>query len=171
MAERQFFIIARSRWSRYQGVQLPTVNWHDWRVPLRIHHTGDLGPTPPRLRRFATMRQEFRYLQKLEAYHVKERGYSALAYNHIGFPSGRVYEGRGFEKQGAHTKGHNMEPGYCFVGNFEVQKPSGPALRAFANYRKRMQLHGAKLGDNVSHSSTFPTACCGKYLKLALGLQ
>lgn len=166
-----FFIRARSKWSRYQGVQLPSVDWHDIRRPLRIHHTGDHGPTPPRLRRFATLRQEVHYLQRVEEYHVKERGYSAIAYNHIIFPSGRTWEGRGFEKQGAHTKGHNSDPGVCFVGNFEVQKPSGPALKAFAEYRKRIQEHGAKLGDNISHDATFPTACCGKNLKLALGLQ
>ncbi len=44
---------------------------------------------------------------------------------------GNVYEGRGWQVEGAHTRGYNRQ-GYaaCFVGNFSSRRPTSAAIRA-----------------------------------------
>ena len=45
---------------------------------------------------------------------------------------GRVYEGRGWNTQGAHTGGFNtMGYGVCFMGNFMEHNPSQEAVEAY----------------------------------------
>ena len=112
---------------------------------------------------------------------MQTRGYKAIGYNFIVMPSGRVYEGRGFEKVGAHTLDpkdadkdkryvENRDPGVVFAGNFDVQKPTKRALLAFKLLRARLRLNRCRLDRMYSHSEAFYTSCCGKYLRKALKL-
>jgi N-acetylmuramoyl-L-alanine amidase len=161
-----FYIRPRRSWSTNTHVKLVPVRWRGTRRIERVHHTADSG-----LPSTATVAEEHAYLRRIEDFHIRTRGYAAIGYSYLVFPSGRVYEGRGFGKLGAHTLGHNEDVGVCFVGNFDKQKPTDAALRSERKLRARLRLHGVLIGQRVPHSATFATSCCGKYLKLALGMD
>ena len=50
---------------------------------------------------------------------------------------GNIYEGRGFNVEGAHTLGYNGR-GYatCFVGDFTSERPTEAALKAVQDHIK-----------------------------------
>ena len=50
---------------------------------------------------------------------------------------GHVYEGRGWNVQGAHTQGFNTKGyGVCFIGNFMEKNPTQAAVDAFHSLAK-----------------------------------
>lgn len=84
---------------------------------IEFHHTAGT------FKAAATPAQEKAHLRQIEEFHIYKRNMSAIGYNYLIFPSGRVYEGRGW-KVGAHDEKHNSEAvGICFVGNYETQTP------------------------------------------------
>lgn len=160
-----FFIRARKHWSHHLEADLIPVRWRGTRRTERVHHTADSG-----LPATATVDQEHAYLRRIEDFHMRSRGYVAIAYSYVIFPSGRVYEGRGFGKVGAHTLGHNEDIGVCFAGNFEHQQPTSAALKAERQLRARLRLHGALVGSRAPHCATFSTSCPGDNLRKRLDL-
>jgi len=59
------------------------------------------------------------------------RGFSDIDYNHLVRGStGEIYEGRGWDVIGAHTRGHNSEGvGVCIIGNDECSDAAKLAVR------------------------------------------
>ena len=52
---------------------------------------------------------------------------------------GNIYEGRGWNIQGAHTGGFNTEGyGVCFLGNFMDHNPNEAAITAYHNLARCM---------------------------------
>lgn len=46
----------------------------------------------------------------------RQQGWDGCGYNFVVEPDGAIYEGRGYEKVGAHVRGHNSKYlGFCFV--------------------------------------------------------
>ncbi len=91
-------IIPRSEWTS-RVVSLPSISRP---VPnCIIHWTGSCLPDG------ASEATEAAHLRGVESYHVNSRGYSAVGYSFLVCPSGRVYEGRGWAKYGAHTGNNN----------------------------------------------------------------
>ena len=172
-----FTIRPRRTWTRYRP-NLTTTDWQSGTVDLFIHHTADGGP---RGGSKATRRQEEAYLRMIEDFHVESRDYLAIGYNYMVMPSGRVYEGRGFERVGAHTLDpkdadgdkryvENDQPGICFAGNYDLQRPTRRQLAAFKALKARLRLKGVRIDKTYPHSAAFATACPGKHLREALGL-
>lgn len=66
-----------------------------------IHHTAGapVAPTPD---------AEAAYMRQVERMHM-DRGWVAIGYGFVIFPSGRIYEGRGWGSVGAHTLGRNRD--------------------------------------------------------------
>lgn len=157
-----FYIRSRRSWSS-RTANLTHTPWKGKRKPVRVHHTAGKWDG-------GTARQERAHLQDLEHYHVSVRDYQAIGYNYLIFPSGRTYEGRGFEKLGAHTLSHNSDIGVCFVGNYDQQKLTLRARASFVALRAKLAMKGARCGPNYGHSETFATSCPGKYVRKALGL-
>lgn len=166
MARQKFFIRGRSLWTHHPEYTGTKVRWRGARRIERVHHTADSG-----LPATATVDQEMAYLRRIEDFHMRTRGYAAIGYNYVVFASGRVYEGRGFGKLGAHTLGHNEDVGVCFAGNFETQQPTAAALLAERQLRKRLKLHGVLLRGRIPHCSTFATSCPGTNIREALNLS
>lgn len=170
-----FTIRPRRRWTRYKP-NLTWVNWKRSTVDVFVHHTADSGPGT-----HASVAEEAAYMRRIEDFHIEQRDYTAIGYNYVIMPSGRVWEGRGFERQGAHTLDpkdadgdkryvENDQPGICFAGNFEVQKPTRRALAAYKALKLRLRAKGVRIDREYPHSDAFPTACPGRYLREALGL-
>lgn len=156
-------VVSRAQWHA-NSVSLESTDWNH-ATTTRVHHTvgGVRYTSLDHKKRFD---DECRFMRETEAFHVQSRGYRAIGYNFVIMPTGRVFEGRGKEKVGAHTLGHNHDCGISFAGNFENEVPTQHAIEAYHALRNKLGLNGAE----HSHSDTFPTSCCGRNLKKALGL-
>lgn len=111
-------IISRSDW----GARSPqsTVHTTTWsrRTGFVVHHSG------------ASEKQTVREIQN---YHMNHNGWSDIGYNFLVTPDGRIWEGRGWLKIGAHVAGHNTATiGVCVIGDYRSKRPSSKALDAVA---------------------------------------
>ncbi|KAK6185078.1 hypothetical protein SNE40_007396 [Patella caerulea] len=113
-------IVSRASWGA-RSTRLRNI-----RLPVRrvfIHHT--VGST-------CTSRESCsRVVRNTQNYHMNTRKYSDIGYSFLVGEDGRVYEGRGWNKQGAHTRGYNTRSiAIAFLGNFSNRQPNGAALTA-----------------------------------------
>jgi hypothetical protein len=87
-----------------------------------LHHEGG-GIVPTTL----TVEQEMAKMRNLQAYSIDSsgQGWSDIPYNICVFPSGRVYEGRGWRAQSAATASENSESkAVLMIGNYDKQTPA-----------------------------------------------
>jgi hypothetical protein len=152
-----FNVIPRSQWA----VRFPELRPTSWsrQTPTRVHHSTGPAPAP-------SLSREKQWMRDTERFHVESRDYVAIGYNYVIMPSGRVFEGRGFEKVGAHTEGHNNDVGVCFAGDYSTSKPSAAAVAAYHKLRRSLGLAGVQR----PHRATFSTTCPGNGVMRALGL-
>lgn len=69
----------------------------------------------------------------MERHHAIENGWDGIGYHWIIFQSGRIYEGRGWDRVGAHagkTANRSMY-GVCFVIDGDLELPSPEAITSF----------------------------------------
>ncbi|XP_055843527.1 peptidoglycan-recognition protein SD-like [Episyrphus balteatus] len=79
-------------------------------------------------------------------------GFSDIAYNFLIGNDGNVYEGRGWNKVGAHTRGHNTDSiGISFIGIFDSEAPSEDAL----NIAKELIAEGVRNGKLSANYKLF----------------
>lgn len=158
-------VVQRKAWgARPPKSRVPAIWTKD--TTVRVHHSVS---NPPLGKRYSPKLRaaEREHMQQLQRFHMEQRGYADIGYNYLIFPSGNVYEGRGKRVLGAHTLGHNADCGICFVGNYEVDKPTPEAISSFKQLRRRLGLRGRI----VAHSRTFPTSCPGDNIRKALNLR
>lgn len=63
-----------------------------------------------------------RRVRSIQNYHQDSKGWQDIGYNFLVGEDGNVYEGRGWTKQGAHTKSYNSKSiGICFLGTFSCE--------------------------------------------------
>lgn len=75
--------------------------------------------------------REMEIIRDIERFHVEKNGWVGIAYSFLVFQSGNVYEGRGWNRVGAHTQGRNSSAyGVCLVINGERHTPTEAALEA-----------------------------------------
>src|SRR3990172_8545207 len=61
-------------------------------------------------------RREMEAVRSIERYHVREKGWAGIGYSFLITQSGHTYEGRGWQRVGAHTPGRNSSAyGVCFL--------------------------------------------------------
>ncbi|XP_077521915.1 peptidoglycan-recognition protein SC2-like [Amblyomma americanum] len=124
-----------------------------------IHHT-----TGPQCRDKASCSRSIRGHQN---YHMDKNGWPDIGYSFLVGGDGRVYEGRGWGRVGAHTKGYNSNGiAISFVGDFTTATPSNSMLNA----AKNLIACGVKMGKIRStyslhgHRDANCTACPGSRL-------
>jgi hypothetical protein len=137
---------------------------------LYIHHSA--GASPPDLpasKNEIEKRGERATVKGFQNYHMDSKGWADIAYNFIIMPSGRVYRGRGWKRQGAHTEGRNdRSVAFCFAGNFEVEKPTDKALKSARKLRqkgiqeRRLTPTVRTAGHRAAPGAS--TACPGQHL-------
>lgn len=146
---------------------------------LWIHHTAGASPPDfPQAKEVIEKRGERSTMRTTQNFHMNPppggRGWSDIAYNFIVMPSGRVYRGRGWTRQGAHTEGHNNHSvAICFAGNFELEKPSDKAIKSARQLVRRGKLlrrltRSVRVGGHRDASGA-STACPGRFLFQRLG--
>ncbi|MFN9786085.1 MAG: peptidoglycan recognition family protein [Planctomycetia bacterium] len=130
------------------------------RAPYRritVHHSAMPNPVPLD----GTLKASCEGVRQVQSSHMDGRGYGDIGYHYLIDPYGRVFEGRQIQWQGAHANKENniQNIGVCLLGNFEQQKPAGPALEALervlgslrAKYKiglDRVYLHGEFRGTD-----------------------
>lgn len=151
-------VISRSEWGGIP-VQLSKMP-----VPQRdvfIHHTADYGPPE------FTVEAESRYLRRIERFHTNNRGFIAIAYSFIVMPSGRAYEGRGWGKGGAHTRGHNRSAhAICVAGHYDKDRPTGQSLNTVGALIN-LGVHNGSISKGYlvrGHREVGNTSCPGDHL-------
>lgn len=125
-----------------------------------LHHsvTKQLGAD-------ATPEQEHVEMRGLERIGQARFG-AGISYTLAVFPSGRVYEGTGITRRGAHTDGRNtIAAGIVLVGNYEEHEPTPQMLSALAELLR----HGVDAGwwrsatFTGAHRKLKSTACPGRH--------
>ncbi|XP_063002099.1 peptidoglycan recognition protein 3-like isoform X2 [Elgaria multicarinata webbii] len=72
-----------------------------------------------------------RDVKNVQAFHQDLKGWCDIAYNFLIGEDGRVYEGRGWRNEGAHTYGYNdLTLGIAFIGSFTERSPNEKAWKA-----------------------------------------
>lgn len=67
----------------------------------------------------------------MQTYHMESQNWDDIGYNFLVGGDGDVYEGRGWDKQGAHTKGFNAGSiGIAYIGTFNKKLPNDRQLLA-----------------------------------------
>lgn len=113
------------------------------KVSEAIAHTEAGAPLPAS----ASVDQEVRRLEGIDAYH-RSLGWQGFGYSAMPCQSGRVYEGRGFFRSGAHTKGRNTKAlAYVLPGNGDRTAMSDAAIDAAASWLREGVEAGALTED------------------------
>jgi hypothetical protein len=102
----------------------------------------------------------------------QDRFGGGISYTFAVCPSGRIYEGTGVTRKGAHTKGRNgIARAIVLVGNFDVTRPPQRQLDAVA----WLVAHGARMGwwpgqlaGGHRDAPGANTACPGRYAYAAI---
>ncbi|XP_017085289.1 peptidoglycan-recognition protein LC isoform X5 [Drosophila eugracilis] len=70
-------------------------------------------------------------LKVIQNFHMDSWSWDHIGYNFLVGGDGRIYEGRGWDYVGAHTKGYNKGAiGISFIGTFTLRKPNERQLKA-----------------------------------------
>lgn len=104
-----------------------------------------------------------------------QQGWAGIGYNFYVRKDGSVFEGRGWNKVGAHTSGYNDESvGICCEGYYEhdangyTQAPPNAQLTALIKMVAwAMERYGLDSGDIYGHRELGATACPGNLFPLA----
>ena len=113
-----------------------------------------------------------RIVRSFQDLHLDDRKWDDIGYNFIVGEDGNVYEGRGWNKVGAHSPQFNRDSiGICLIGNFMNQKPKKIALDAIKSIiecsvelgfvKQDYILKGHR--DQINFGGT-ATLCPGEYL-------
>jgi hypothetical protein len=135
-----------------------------------VHHTvanapGLFSKTRGVVRR-AGVRAGLRAAERAEMRNLlavaKSRGFVDISYSFIAMPSGRIYEGRGKGREGAHTLSWNDRYAVAAAGNYDVNKPKDSMIYGI-RWLRRDYL---KISDEAirGHRDVYGTACPGQYL-------
>ena len=105
-------------------------------------------------------------LEKIRRVHVGQQ-WADIGYHYIIDPSGRIWEGRPIQYQGAHVKLNNENNlGIMLMGNFEDERPSPEALSALDSFvADRMRAYRVPITRVYTHKELMPTACPGRALQ------
>lgn len=134
---------------------------------LYLHHSVTIAPdlVPP----FDDDDQAVRVLEDIG----QNRFRGGISYTFAVTPVGRVYEGHGIDREGAHTGGRNsIARAICLVGNYETDRPPESMLQAVAELVAHGHAQGWWPGQLTGGHRDAPgasTACPGGHAHAAIG--
>ena len=107
----EFKIILRGEWGATGGRGKDVSSKLPWGEVV-IHTEAGSQRSP------ASYEVECGWIRAIENFHVNTRGWDGIAYSFLIAPSGRIFEGRGWGRSGAHTEGRNSTAAaFCFLGH------------------------------------------------------
>ncbi|CAG0913904.1 unnamed protein product [Notodromas monacha] len=106
-------------------------------------------------------------VRQFQNFHMDENGWNDIGYSFVIGGEGSVFEGRGWDKVGAHTPGYNsIGLGFCFIGNFFSVEPT----QVQQNAVQELISCGVELGmisgdyNLIGHRQAVDTDCPGDAL-------
>jgi hypothetical protein len=105
----------------------------------------------------------------------QQRFGGGISYTFAITPVGRIYQGHGVGRRGAHTAGRNtVGRAICLVGNYEVARPTGAQLDAVVwllrEGRARGWWQSARLDGGHRDAPGAATSCPGRHAHASIGL-
>lgn len=157
-------IISRARWgARYERGfgPAPLPAQEVW-----LHHSVTAAPPDDVEREAAAMR----VLEDIG----EQRFGGGISYTFAVMPSGRVYEGHGVDREGAHTAGRNsIARAIVLIGNYDTQRVTEAQVYAIAALLQHGRRHGwwRNAGLNGGHQQApgAQTACPGRNAMAVIG--
>ena len=140
-------IVSRAEWGARPATG--TTNLQPARVTMLVlHHTTGTFAGPQTVR-------------NIQAFHMgPSRKWADVGYNFLVAPTGEIFEGRGWGKQGAHARGHNSESiGVAYIGDGRTEMPD-PAKRAVVWLAGEADRRFGTL-RRVGHRDVGSTVCPG----------
>lgn len=127
-----------------------------------LHHSVTKAPPVT-----ATLAQDIAAVRQLEAIGQSRFG-GGISYTFAICPSGRIFEGHGINRQGAHTKGMNdAYRAIVLVGNYDTAKPTTQQVSAvqwlLAEGARMRWWTRATLTGGHQQAPGAQTACPGRY--------
>lgn len=111
-------------------------------------------------------------MRQLQAFHMgPQRGWADIGYGYVVFPSGRMYEGRGFEVQAAHRPGENSEPSVSMAGDYGTRVPTDRMVGAVTRLQRdlgRTVIRGHR--QRNEDGRCYGTSCPGNAAVRRFGL-
>lgn len=103
----------------------------------------------------------------------QQRFGGGISYTFAITPSGRVYEGHGVDRRGAHTGGRNsISRAICLIGNYDVTQPTAVQLDAVVALLQQGQDQGwwrsARLSGGHRDAPGASTSCPGRFAEAAI---
>lgn len=141
-------IVRRSTWGAMPPRHVTRANWPRG-VTLHVHHT--VSPPPP-----DDHIAERRAVRVIQRYHQETNGWSDVGYSYLIAPSGRIYEGRGYEVRGAHSPPVNHEPSVALIGDYHSTYPTDAQHRAVWELADIINA-----GRLAGHRDSYATTCPG----------
>ncbi|CAH0716100.1 unnamed protein product, partial [Brenthis ino] len=88
----------------------------------------------------------------IQSFHIESRGWYDIGYNFLVGGDGSVYYGRGWDYEGAHTKGYNKySVGIAFIGTFNSEGPPKHQVEAC----EKIIAQGVRLGKLTNDYKLF----------------
>jgi peptidoglycan recognition protein len=105
-------IVSRSEW----GARAPTsISYLSNPVPYVVIHHAESASC-------SSQSSCTSMVQGFQDYHMDSNGWSDIGYNFLVGGDGNIYEGRGWERVGAHAPGYNSNSmGICFIGSYSCK--------------------------------------------------
>lgn len=103
---------------------------------------------------------------RIQREHMNNRGFGDIGYHFLIDPSGRVWEGRQLQWQGAHASGNNniANIGICLLGNFVRQRsgqgPTRDQVRSMERLVVNLMRHYRMRGNALFCHSDFKSTQC-----------
>lgn len=108
-------------------------------------------------------------IDRIRRYHRDHLGWGDIGYHYIIDRSGRIWEGRPLQYQGAHVRDHNENNlGVLLLGNFEQQQPSSAQLQTLQRtLNDLMRTHRVSSSRILTHREWegAATICPGRSLQ------
>ncbi|KAG8180785.1 hypothetical protein JTE90_023751 [Oedothorax gibbosus] len=150
-------LVTRERWDAREPKSTESMATP---VPhLFIHHTA-MGACND----FESCKQ---MMQIIQNFHMDDRGWEDIGYNFLIGGDGRVYEGRGWNRVGAHTRGYNRDGiAFCLMGNYVSKAPSELMLNTTKKMVKCAENENYVMSDYQlhGHRDASCTECPGSEL-------
>jgi hypothetical protein len=128
---------------------------------ITVHHEGH---TPVYFSDGASTAERLRQIQSA---HMNQRGWGDIGYHYVIDRSGRIWEARPIQYQGAHVASNNENNlGIMVLGNFDKQQPTDAQMatlrQALIRFRKTYNVPVSRV---YTHQEITPTACPGRSLQ------
>lgn len=158
-------IVPRSAWTSAAGPARRNIKPLNGVRRITIHHEGSTPFTAMDERSVAGRIESVR--QSHLSRRTKGEPWADIGYHYVIDPSGRVWEARSVQYQGAHVEDQNENNlGIMMLGNFDRQQPTPQATLALDRFvAQQMRRYNVPVQQVRTHQELAPTACPGRSLQ------